>query len=71
MLVRKQLEGRGIDILSTTIALQNLCIAHITKDGGGEGDIRRYLSAVYGERRSSSAAAKRFFAYARESGITG
>lgn len=67
--IASQLEGTDIDIIATTAALHVLCIVHIVKHGGGEADIRRFLEAVYGERRSNAGSARRYLARANEVGI--
>lgn len=68
-LIARQLERTDIDILSSTVALHNLCLVHIIKLGAGEADVRRLLEAVYGERRSNASAARRILAHAHELGI--
>ena len=44
-----QLGSTDIDILSESVGLQNLCIVHILKSGGGRSGVRRLFDTVNGE----------------------
>lgn len=65
-LIARQIRGMDVDIMASTTAVHNLCIVHIVKLGGGEADIRAYLDAVYGSRKTNAASAKRLLGYAAE-----
>lgn len=65
-LIERQIRGMDIDIMASTTAINNLCIAHIIRLGGGEADLRTYMESVYGKSRSSSTSAKRLLTYASE-----
>ncbi len=41
---------RGLDIFSEYVGVQNLCIVHILKSGGGRSAIKAYYDAIYGEK---------------------
>ena len=43
-----QLGATDLDIISSTLALQNLCIVHIIRNGGGKADLRKFLEKIYG-----------------------
>jgi ppGpp synthetase/RelA/SpoT-type nucleotidyltranferase len=43
-----QLGSTDIDILADTIALQNLCIVTILKNGGGRAGLKRMFDTIYG-----------------------
>lgn len=68
-LMKQQLMGKDIDILSSTTAVHSLCTVHVLKDGGGEQGLERFLEAIYGQRKSNATTAKRVVGYAREAGI--
>ena len=40
----------GIDIISEYVGVQNLCLVHILKNGGGRKAIKAYYDAIYGEK---------------------
>jgi len=44
-----QLAGTGLDILAASVALQNICIVAILKQGFGEAGLIRLFAALYGE----------------------
>ncbi len=44
-----QLAGTGLDIMAASVALQNICIVAILKQGFGEGGLVRLFAALYGE----------------------
>ncbi len=70
-LARVQLRGTDLDIISSTLALQNLCIAQIIRNGGGERHIRGFLTLTMGERANSDAFVQRIMHRAAEAGVTG
>jgi ppGpp synthetase/RelA/SpoT-type nucleotidyltranferase len=43
-----QLGSTDIDILSETIGLQNLCIVHTLKNGGGEPELQALFDTIFG-----------------------
>jgi hypothetical protein len=43
-----QLGATDLDIISSTLALQNLCIVHIIRNGGRKADLRKFLEKIYG-----------------------
>ncbi len=43
-----QLGATDLDIISSTLALQNLCIVHIIRNGGGKADLRKFMEKIYG-----------------------
>lgn len=69
-LATAQLEGTGLDIISGTIGLQNLCISCIIRSGGGLRQMRSFITIVMGERFNSDASAMRFIRRAASVGIT-
>ena len=44
-----QLAGTGLDIVAHSVALQNLCIVYVLKQGFGEAGLIRLFGLVYGE----------------------
>lgn len=44
-----QLAGTGLDIVAYSVALQNLCIVAVLKQGFGEAGLIRLFSLIYGE----------------------
>jgi len=60
-----QLGNTDIDILSSTIGLQNLCIVKILKDGYGKIGLIRFLDKVYGKSEHNPAMADMFFNQAK------
>ena len=56
-----QLGNTDIDIVSSTIGIQNLCIVYLLKLGDGEGGIKLFYDALYGERKSNINSAKRTY----------
>lgn len=45
-----QLKGTDLDIISNTVALQNLCIIYIVKKGRGEPELLNLYNHLYGEK---------------------
>lgn len=56
-----QLGNTDIDIVSSTIGVQNLCIVFILKYGSGEGGLKLFYDSIYGERESNIRAARRTY----------
>ena len=48
-----QLAITDLDILSETIGLQNLCMAHILKTGGGQAGLKQFFDLIYGPLRGN------------------
>lgn len=49
-----QLGSTDIDILASTIGLQNLCMVYILKGGGGKIGLQRFFDAVNGESEQNA-----------------
>jgi len=60
-----QLSGTDIDIISSTIGLQNLCLVYILKNGGGEMELKKFFDCLYGEKERNSNSAKRIINQAK------
>ncbi len=56
-----QLAGTGLDIVAYSVALQNLCIAYILKQGFGEAGLERLFTILYGESDYNAQRAKRLY----------
>ena len=61
-----QLAGTGLDIVACSVALQNLCIVAILKQGFGEAGLQRLFSLVYGESDYNAQRAHRVFEQAQK-----
>lgn len=44
-----QLAGTGLDIVALSVALQNLCVVYMVKNGGGEAGLKYLYDLFYGE----------------------
>ena len=64
-----QLAGTGLDILANSVALQNLCIVYILKQGFGEAGLLRLFNALYGENDYNKDSAKRIYGQAKQINI--
>ena len=64
-----QLAGTGLDILANSVALQNLCIVYILKQGFGEAGLLRLFNALYGENDYNRDRAKRIYGQAKQINI--
>ena len=64
-----QLAGTGLDILANSVALQNLCIVYILKQGFGEAGLLRLFNALYGENDYNNDRAKRIYGQAKQINI--
>jgi len=56
-----QLGGTDIDIIASTVGINYLCYAYIIKNDLGEEGITKFLTSLYGERRSNRYTAKQVF----------
>ena len=61
-----QLAGTGLDIVTYSVAVQNLCIVLILKKGFGEAGLVRLFDALYGENDYHQQRAKRIYEQARK-----
>ena len=61
-----QLAGTGLDIVASSVALQNICIVAIIKQGYGEAGLMRFFSALYGETDYNTQRAQRVFKQAQK-----
>lgn len=64
-LALRQLSSTDLDILSSTVGLQNLCIVKILKDGFGKAGLIRFLDKVYGKSEHNAAMADMFYNQAK------
>ena len=60
-----QLNGKDLDILSNTIALQNLCVVYIVKNGGGVTEIKNMYDILYGKKNYNDKLAKNIYEQAK------
>lgn len=56
-----QLAGTGLDIVANSVALQNICIVAILKQGFGEAGLIRLFAALFGESEYNAQRAKRIY----------
>ena len=61
-----QLGDKDIDILTSAVGIQNLCLVYLFRNGAGEHEIKRFLDIVYGDRVSNKASATRYMRYAED-----
>lgn len=64
-----QLAGTGLDILASSVALQNLCIVYILKKGFGEAGLVRMFDTLYGKNDYNVQTAERIFKQAQRVNI--
>ena len=64
-----QLAGTGLDILASSVALQNLCIVYILKKGFGEAGLVRIFDTLYGKNDYNVQSAERIFKQAQRVNI--
>ena len=64
-----QLAGTGLDILACSVALQNLCIVYILKQGFGEAGLIKLFDLLYGESGYNAQRAHRIFEQAQKINI--
>ena len=56
-----QLAGTGLDIVAYSVAMQNLCISYILRQGFGEAGLERLFHLLYGESDYNAQRAKRIY----------
>jgi hypothetical protein len=61
-----QLAGTGLDIVTYSVAVLNLCIVFILKKGYGEAGLVRLFDALYGENDYHQQRAKRIYEQAQK-----
>lgn len=61
-----QLVGTGLDIVAYSVALQNICIVAILKQGFGEAGLTRLFATLYGESDYNTQRAQRVFEQAQK-----
>lgn len=61
-----QLAGTGLDIVAYSVALQNLCIVAVLKQGFGEAGLIRLFSLIYGENSYNAQRAQRVYEQAQK-----
>ena len=61
-----QLAGTGLDIVACSVALQNLCIVAVLKQGFGEAGLIRLFSVIYGENTYNAQRAQRVYEQAQK-----
>ena len=61
-----QLAGTGLDIVTYSVAVQNLCIVSILKKGYGEAGLVHLFNALYGENDYHKQRAKRIYEQAQK-----
>ena len=64
-----QLAGTGLDIVANSVALQNICIVYILKQGFGEAGLLRFFISLYGENDYHAQRAQRIYEQARKINI--
>ena len=61
-----QIGGTDLDIISSNLGIQNLCIAHILKKGNGIKGLEWFYSQLYGEGPRNAQRAKRSWMQAKK-----
>ncbi len=61
-----QLAGTDLDIVALSLALQNLCVIHIIRQGGGEMGLKFFYDTVFGESEYNTQRAHRTFEQAEK-----
>ena len=64
-----QLAGTGLDIVASSVALQNICIVAILKQGFGEAGLIRLFAAIYGESSYNLQRAQRIYQQALKTNL--
>ena len=64
-----QLAGTGLDILASSVALQNLCIVYILKKGFGVAGLVKMFDTLYGKNDYNAQRADRIFEQAKKVNI--
>ena len=60
-LALSQMSGTDLDIISSTLALQNLCLVHIVKSGHGEAGLKEFYDQLHGARPRNAGMAHRMY----------
>lgn len=68
-LAKYQLGGKDIDILSSTVGIQHLCIVYILGKGYGAAGLKKLFDVLNGEKSRNSISAERIYKQAQEAGI--
>ena len=61
-----QLAGTGLDIIAYSVALQNICIVQILKQGFGQAGLERLFAAIYGQTNYNTQRAARIYEQAQK-----
>ena len=61
-----QLAGTGLDIVASSVVIQNLCIVYVLKQGFGEAGLIRLFELLYGESDYNEQRAKRLYEQAKK-----
>ena len=61
-----QLGNTDIDIISSTVAPQNLVVVYILKQGGGEVGLKKFFELLYGVQPKNEAHAHRLMQRAKQ-----
>ncbi len=65
-----QLAGTGLDIVANSVALQNLCIVYILKQGFGEAGLLKLFNLLFGESSYNAQRAQRVYKQAQKINLT-
>ncbi len=68
-LARHQLGNTDLDILSSAVGIQNICIACILREGGGKIGLKRLFDAINGATPQNEMLAEMTFEQAKECGL--
>ena len=60
-LALSQMSGTDLDIISSTLALQNLCLIYIVKSGHGEAGLKEFYDQLHGVRPRNASMAHRMY----------
>jgi hypothetical protein len=60
-LALSQMSGTDLDIISSTLALQNLCLVYIVKSGHGEAGLKDFYDRLHGVRPRNANMAHRMY----------
>ena len=61
-----QIGNTDIDIIASTVAIQDLCVVHILKHGGGVGGLKHMFDVMDGYSEQNRQRAERFFDTAKQ-----
>lgn len=68
-LAQHQIGGTDLDIISSNIGIQNLCIAHLLKHGHGLKGLEWFYDQLYGKQSRNAQRAKRTYQQAKKLAI--